>query len=149
MTHRHTDTQTKSRRSSLGRDSLRSPQLSCTQYSLAMFLVSKYVRARCSRLETAPLCFQSSCVGGELLRYSHLRSLKYAYVSSGSHDLAGRRPSFFLMGSFFLSFILQFLPYFSYSLFFMTKNLPDKEQTKEGLRRRLESLYHQLISTRR
>ncbi len=47
---------------------------------------------------------------------------------------------FFLVASFFLSFILQFLPYFSYSLFFMAKNLTDKEQKKEGLRRRLPFL---------
>ncbi len=63
--------------------------------------------------------------------YSRLRSLKLAYVRSGSPDLAGQA---FLVASFFLSFILQFLPYFP---ILMTKNLPDKEQKKEGLRRRL------------
>ncbi len=60
------------------------------------------------------------CVEGVV--YSLLRSLKFAYVSSGSHDLAGQA----FLASFFLSLLLQFLLYFFLSSFTcMTKNLPD------------------------
>ncbi len=40
--------------------------------------------------------------------YSRLRSLKFAYVSSGSHDLAGQAAFLFLVASFFLSFSSNF-----------------------------------------
>ncbi len=40
-------------------------------------------------------------VGGEIIAvYSRLRSLKFAYVSSGSHDLAGAGLSGFLFSFF-------------------------------------------------
>ena len=71
--------------------------------------------------------------------YSRLRSLKFAYVSSGSHDLAGQ-VSFFLAFFFFCSsnFSRFFLiPYYSFT--FMIKNLPDKDNRKR-LRRRLSSM---------
>ncbi len=63
---------------------------------------------------------------------SRLRSLKFAYVSSGSHDLAGQ--AFLFLSGFLYSF---FAPPISPVFSCTTKNLPDKEQKKEGLRRRL------------
>ncbi len=64
--------------------------------------------------------------------YSRLRSLKFAYVSSGSHDLAGQ--AFLFLSGFLFSFFAP--PIFLFTC--MTKNLPDKKQKKEGLRKRLE-----------
>ncbi len=63
--------------------------------------------------------------------YSRLRSLKFAYVSSGSHGLAGQT---FLFLSGFL-----FAPPISpvFFIYLHDKELSDKEQKKEGLQRRL------------
>ncbi len=70
--------------------------------------------------------------------YSRLRSLKFAYVSycSGSHDFAGQ--AFLFLSGFLFSF---FSPPISPVFLYLPKNLPDKEQKKEGLRRRLVVWY--------
>ncbi len=67
--------------------------------------------------------------------------IKICLVSSGSHDLAGQ--AFLFLSGFLFSFFsppispVFFLFLILIYLSFMTKNLPDKEQKKEGLRRRL------------
>ena len=65
------------------------------------------------------------CARRVIAIYSRLCSLKFAYVSSGSHDLAGQA-FLFLSGFLFSFFSPPISPgFFSYSLFlftFMTKN---------------------------
>ncbi len=76
-------------------------------------------------------CASSAVCGRRVVAvYSRLHLLKFAYVSSGSHDLAGQA-FLFLVASFFSFFAPSISP-----VYFLIY-LHDKEQKKEGLQRRL------------